>query len=139
MAVLGGEFAMLVLCSGTAEELAKAETEAGRTGGSLGLDVSFRDTRQSEARSGHLAYRLRVSALDHPGIVEAVSAVLAQRGVNVVSLQSHVVHQPLSGTPTFVLDADLHVPSDVILAELRRELAKVSEAENLDLALEPKT
>jgi glycine cleavage system transcriptional repressor len=139
MAVLGGEFAMLVLFSGSTEELARAEAEARRTCEKVGLEASFRATQVGEGRAGHLSYRLRVSALDHPGIVEAVSAVLAPRGVNVVSLESQVVHQPLSGTPTFVLEADLHVPSGVVLAELRRALQEVSEAENLDLVLEAKT
>jgi glycine cleavage system regulatory protein len=36
----------------------------------------------------------------------------------------------------FVLEAELQVPSEVVLSELRRELAAQCEEENLDLSFE---
>ena len=136
MAVLGGEFAMLVLCSGGADVLERAAAESRRVGKELGLEIQLRDTSHKPAERNLLSYRLRVSGLDHPGIVEAVTSVLAKREVNVASLETSIVHQPLTGTPTFVLESLVHVPSTVALAELRRDLTRVSENENLDLIFE---
>ncbi|MBK7579696.1 MAG: ACT domain-containing protein [Myxococcales bacterium] len=139
MAVLGGEFVMLVLMSGTPAELDEAESAARAVATSLGLDCSFRDTAVPEPTRGVLAYELRVTGLDQPGIVEAVTTVLAASAVNVASLETSVVHQPLTGTPMFVLEARLHVPSTVVLSELRRDLTRVGEDQNLDLVLEADT
>ena len=136
MAVLGGEFAMLILASGTREQLESAACEAAQLAESLGLRLIATDTGEETAKPGHLTYALRVTGLDHPGIVEAVTGQLAQREINVASLQTHVSHQPLTGTPTFVLDAVIQVPAQVSLAEFRRELAQVCDDENLDLVLE---
>lgn len=136
MAMLGGEFAMLVLCSGSVEALERTETESRLAGKKLGLDIQLRDTALPVASRSLLSYRLRVSGLDHPGIVEAVSSVLARREVNVASLETSVVHQPLTGTPTFVLESLVHVPSSVAVAELRRDLERAAEEENLDLSFE---
>jgi glycine cleavage system transcriptional repressor len=83
-----------------------------------------------------LPYRLRVSGFDVPGIVASVSAVLAQRGVNVASLESRVQNAPLSGTPLFVLNAEIQVPSEVAVSALRKELATVCDEKNLDFLLE---
>ena len=70
------------------------------------------------------------------GIVASVSAVLAQRGVNVASLESRVQNAPLSGTPLFVLNAEIQVPSEVAVSALRKELATVCDEKNLDFLLE---
>jgi glycine cleavage system regulatory protein len=44
----------------------------------------------------------------------------------------------LSGTPLFSLEAELQVPSEVALTELRKKVATLSEDENLDVALDAK-
>jgi glycine cleavage system transcriptional repressor len=66
-----------------------------------------------------------------------VAEILARRGVNVASLESRLAYVPESGTPLFVLEAELQVPSEVALTELRRELSAQCDEENLDLSLEP--
>ena len=66
----------------------------------------------------------------------AVSQILSGRGVNVASLESRLAYAPLSGTPMFVLEAELEVPSELELAQLRRELASACEDDNLDFTLE---
>lgn len=136
MAVLGGEFAMLVLLSGTAAELSAAEAGGRAALTPLGVECHFRATEVPEAKAGSLAYELRVTGFDQPGIVEAVTTVVAAMGVNVASLETSVIHQPLTGTPAFLLEAVLSVPREVPLATLRRELGRVAEDQNLDLVLD---
>lgn len=135
MAVLGGEFAIIMLCSGSPDELATLEREAGNLATQLELEIAFKDTAVPGKRD-FSSYRLRVSGIDHPGIVEAVTQILADRQVNVASLDTRVVHLPLTGTPTFVLDAKLEVPSTASPSELRATLTSVAEKENLELTLE---
>jgi glycine cleavage system regulatory protein len=91
---------------------------------------------------------------DHPGLVHGLSAmihevganiedsrmaILADRGVNVASLESRLTYAPFSATPMFVLDASLQVPSKLALSELRHQLAAACDEENLDFHLEPGT
>jgi len=135
MAILGGEFALLLLLSGSSAAAAAVEKAAGPLGEALGLRVVSKRTARGDAKD-FLPYRISVSGFDRPGIVLRVSEILARRGVNVASLESHLAYAPLSGTPMFVLEAELQVPSEVALAELRRELSAQCEEENLDLSLE---
>jgi len=136
MAILGGEFALLVLISGSDAAVTDVECQAPRLESELGLRVLSKRTG-AEAPRNFLPYSLRVSGVDRPGIVRAVAELLARRGINVASLESRVSYAALSGTPLFALDAELEVPSELALSELRREVQKLSDDENLDVALEP--
>jgi glycine cleavage system regulatory protein len=83
-----------------------------------------------------LPYSVRVSGVDRPGIVRVVTDLFARRGINVASLESRVTYAADSGTPLFALEAEIEVPSQVALSELRREVAALSDEENLDVTLE---
>ncbi len=135
MAILGGEFALLLLLSGSEAAAVAVERGLGPLGEKLGLRLMTKRTGRGQPRDS-LPYRISVSGFDRPGIVSRVSEILARRGVNVASLESHLAYAPLSGTPMFVLEAELQVPSEVALAELRRELSAQCDEENLDLSLE---
>jgi glycine cleavage system transcriptional repressor len=136
MAVLGGEFAMVLLCSGSAEQLGAIEQRLESSGRELGLELTLRDTTGPSPRASD-RLRLEVSGLDRPGIVDAVSRVLAHRDVNVESLQTELRHQPLTGTAIFVLEAEIRLPQALSRAELEAELEPVCDSEQLELALTP--
>ncbi|HEY4106622.1 MAG TPA: ACT domain-containing protein, partial [Polyangiaceae bacterium] len=119
MAILGGEFALLMLVSGEAKAVAAVEQSAAELGNRLGLRVLTKPTSPQTARD-FLPYQIRVTGVDRPGIVQRVAAVLAGRGVNVASLESRLSYAPLSGTPMFILEAALQIPSALALSDLRR-------------------
>jgi len=136
MAILGGEFALLVLVSGTDAAVARVEQEAVRLEPELGLKVMTKRT-QAETPRDFVPHSIRVTGIDRPGIVRAVAAVLAQRGVNVASLESRVTYAPDSGTPLFTLEAELEVPSVASLSELQKSVNELANEESLDVVLEP--
>ena len=136
MAVLGGEFAIVLLYSGTETELAAVDQRRGETARRLGLEIFAKQTtRPPEARE-ETRVRVRVSGLDRPGIVDTVTRVFARRDVNVQTLETGLSHQPLTGTVQFTLDARLTLPAGVTLAELRQELSAVCEEEQLELTVD---
>lgn len=138
MAILGGEFALIMLVSGTEAAVARVERELAGLEAELGLEFVFKRTKTEPMRKV-LPHAIQVTGVDRPGIVHAVTDLLAKRSVNVASLESRVTFAPDSGTPLFVLEAELQVPSEVALAELRRELAALCQDENLDLSFDAKS
>jgi glycine cleavage system transcriptional repressor len=137
MAILGGEFAMILLVSGSPDAVARTKDIAARVERELELRCIVKETSPAPPPSDYLPYRIEVDGVDRPGIVQAVASILADRGINVASLQSRVTHAPFSATPMFVLEASLQVPSKTVLADLRHDLAAACEEENLDFRLEP--
>jgi glycine cleavage system transcriptional repressor len=136
MAILGGEFAILLLVAGSPSVIETLSKEASALGDRLKLRVFIKETESQAAPGRFLLYRLRVSGVDRPGIVSHVTRSFAGHAVNVASLESRVVYAPLSGTPMFVLSADLQVPGTVVVRDLRRDIAAVCDEDNLDFVLE---
>jgi len=138
MAILGGEFALILLLSGAPDALERVKQAGAGLEGRLGLHCLLKETSTPSGLGDHLLYRLRLTGVDRPGIVQAIAGVLASRGINLASLESRVSYAPLSGTPMFVLEADLQVPSRLDLSGLRSDIAARCEEENLDFTLESK-
>jgi glycine cleavage system transcriptional repressor len=137
MAVLGGEFAIILLVAGSAEAIERTKQIGARVESELKLRCILKETSRVTAPNDYLPYRIQVSGADRPGIVQAIAGILASRGINVASLESRLTYAAESGTPMFVLEAKLHVPSKIVLSELRSQLAATCEEENLDFGLEP--
>ena len=137
MAILGGEFAMILLISGSPDVVERTKQIVARAERELELRCIVKETSPAHPPSDYLPYRIEVDGADRPGIVHAVAAILAGRGINVASLESRLTHAPFSATPMFVLEASLQVPSKTVLSELRSELTAACEEENLDFRLEP--
>lgn len=136
MAILGGDFALILLFAGDAAAVGEVERRLATLNNEGLLSITLRPTTRAQAARNYLPYRIRVSGLDRQGIVAKLSSLLAGRGINVARLDSRVSFAPLSGTPMFSLNADLQIPGETALAELRRDLQGACEEENLDFSFE---
>ncbi|MEM7020642.1 MAG: ACT domain-containing protein [Pseudomonadota bacterium] len=68
MTVLGGEFALIMLLSGTWDAVAKVEGALGRLESKLNLTLISKRTNAPEGKANMLSYMVEVVAMDHPGI-----------------------------------------------------------------------
>jgi len=139
MAILGGEFAMLVLVSGEGAALEKVEQGAADAGRKVGLTVQVRRTKApGEAASRHtMPYQIAAYSMDHPGIVQRVTHFLADRKINIRAMDTRVDPAPLSGQPLFTLEAQVDIPAGGNVAEIRKGLEQIGAAENIDIQLKP--
>lgn len=137
MAMLAGEFALIVLFSG--DDTAVAKVESGRQALEQELDFSImlRATKRPPGRADCLAYELRVGGVDQPGIVYGVSQALAALQINVASLDSRLEPAAFSGTPVFTLHAELQIPGRPALAKLQEALEALCDEMNLSYSLDP--
>src|SRR5688572_28908171 len=135
MAVLGGEFALMMLVSAAPEVLEGVREEVGPVAERLGLRLLLKETESPEAhRAGNVrSYEVHVHALDHPGIVHAVTAAVRQLGGNIVSLDTSAYQAAVTGAPLFEMNLYADFPAAVTAARLRETLEQVSEAANADL------
>ena len=140
MAVLGGEFAIILLVTGPEDALDRVRAGLEGVGADLALGIQAKTTRVGRAASApSVLYRIKAVAMDHPGIVHKVSHLLAGRGLNVVRLDTHLSQAPVSGTPIFAMEVDAAVPAGTAIPELRRALDDLAAAENIDLDFGIKT
>lgn len=131
MTLLRGHFAMVVLLR-TSHVGSEVETVLHplTDGGLLVVDVRPLPEHDTLGQSGE-AYTLRVHGADRPGIVAAITQVVARHRGNIVDLGTR-----LGGT-MYVLVAELVLPEGGAAEALERELAQVSRDIGVEVHLTP--
>jgi glycine cleavage system transcriptional repressor len=139
MAVLGGEFAMLILVTGKAAGIDKLAKDADATGKKVNLNIQVRQTRapSEAAQKGTLPYDIEAFSMDHPGIVQRVANFLAERKINIRALDTRLTNAPVTGLPLFSLHAVVEIPASENIMEIRRGLQEIGAQENIDIEMKP--
>jgi glycine cleavage system transcriptional repressor len=135
MAVFCGEFAVIVLISGDSASLAKISNQYGDIATETGLAMALKAPSQRKTPQPYLAYKLTASCMDHPGIVHKISGVLSSMGVNIESMETKTYSAPFGGTPLFQLDADLALPPETNISQIRERFSEIQREENIDIEL----
>lgn len=137
MAVLGGEFAVILLFSGEEAEVRRLLKEMPARVSAMGLQAGLKETGAPQADPGARPYVLETTSLDTPGIVHAVTSLLRRHGVNILDLETDTTSAPWTGAPLFSMRARLSVPGSASIGGLREELEKLEAETNLDIRLLP--
>jgi len=135
MAILGAEFGILLLASGSPDAVAAIEKDLPALQQTTGLSVLARRTKSPEEhrRAPTIPCIVTAEALDHEGIVRAVAQALTLAGVNIVSLESIAYAAPVTGSQLFRMEARVDVPQSLGVSKLRKAMDGVADEHNLDL------
>jgi glycine cleavage system transcriptional repressor len=137
MAVLGGEFAVIMLLAGTWDAIAKIESMIPRLEDSLDLTLISRRTEVREKVANLMPYAVEVVASDRPGIVHDIAQFFSSRDINIEELFTGSYAAAHTGTPMFSLHVTISVPTNTSIAALRGEFMDLCDQLNLDAVMEP--
>lgn len=137
MAVLGGQFALIMLLSGAWHALSKLEGQLEALGEQLGLSIIYKRTQKRERSQPAIPYTVDVVAMDHPGIVRSLSAFFARNNINIEELQTDTYPAPHTGTPMFSVSMTVGIQADVHIPTLRGNFLDYCDDLNLDASFEP--
>ena len=127
MAILRGHFAMTLIVEGAEREALDADLAQ------LGLEA-YSVAEVAEAAAGPRSQPnavVSVHGADHPGIVAAVTRVLADAGANVCDLQTRLARD------LYVMIIDVAVPPELGLEALDASLQAVAAEQGVALTLRP--
>ncbi len=136
MTVLGGEFAVIMMVSGSWDAIAKLESNLPTLSQSLGLTTTVKQTQQRD-KAPAMAYSVSVVALDNPGIVHEIAQYFSTQNINIDDLQTGTYSAPHTGTQMFNLGMTLRLSADTHIASLRDEFMDFCDERNLDAIIEP--
>ncbi len=136
MTVLGGEFAVIMMVSGSWNDIAKLENIIPTLAKSLDLTTIIKHTQPRQPKAA-ICYTVNVVALDNPGIVQEIANFFSKQNINIDDLQTGTYSAPHTGTQMFNLNMAITIPSDTHLATLREEFMVFCDDLNLDAAIEP--
>ncbi len=121
MAVLAGQFAGVVLAT-VPEAGADALRGALMTLEREGLRVMVEAAPGALGPRAYHRVRLEVFGQDHPGIVRDITRVLSERAVNIVEMETERSTGAMSAEAMFRLHADVELPENVAVDDLRDAL-----------------
>jgi glycine cleavage system transcriptional repressor len=139
MVNLRGHFALLALIEGADDVVEKLSNALAAKSEAMGLRLEIQPVEASKAprAAASVPYRLKTYSMDQPGIVARVTAVLEKHGVNVEELETRVESAPFAGTPLFLLEGVVSVPSGVAIRKLRDDLTALGDTIGCDVDLDP--
>jgi glycine cleavage system transcriptional repressor len=131
MTLLRGHFAMVLLVrTGASAAAVEAALHPLSANGSLVINTRV----LGEPALGQIrgpSYALRVHGADRPGIVAAITGVVARHGANIVDLGTRL------GDGLYVLTAELQLTSEASAVGLDAELRGAAEELGVDVRLSP--
>ncbi len=135
MSVLGGEFAILLLISGTAQAIDAFVTSSPDIENSLKMTLTVKPTEVKTTSQQLIPYDVDVVAIDNPGIVHNLASFFSSRQINIVDLETDRYAAAHTGTSMFSLHMTIGVPTDTAIASLRDEFMATCDELNLDATL----
>lgn len=140
MTILGGEFAVLLLFTGSGEDLERRLSSAcKRLEWERRLTVFFRPLEgppmpygQGEKRD---VYELLATGVDKAGLVARVCRLLAERDITIREMKTYLRSEPESGTPLYTMRIEMGVPVSVGLSDVESALERVAEELNIDITV----
>ena len=137
MAILRGHFTMMLVLSAAddvdADRLAE---ELARTGKDLDLEaLSLSEVADVEAaEAGTPSHIVTAYGADHPGILHAVAATLAEAGANVTDLTTRLVGED-EGRPLYVIVVEIAVPAGLEVARVEEALAAAGREQGIEVTV----
>lgn len=139
MAVLGGDFAVIMLVSGSQKQVDALADHLSELQQKADLTVVSRSAQSPSAPRAVpvIPYLLKAVGMDHSGIVHNIAHLLAGMDINVETAETSTSHSPQTGTPIFSMYMKLTAPANLSASRIRSELAALGEELNVDIAIEP--
>lgn len=137
MAVLGGDFALLLQVSGNWNNIAKLEDQLPGLEERLGLTITSHRTSDRDSRRDLLPYGVDVVALNQPGIVHNLARFFAERQINIQEMVTMSYPAAHTGTPMFSVHLTIEVKASTQISVLREEFMEFCDQLNLDAVIEP--
>ena len=137
MAVLGGDFALLLQLAGNWNTLAKLEDQLPGLEDRLALIITSRRTQEAPPVQDLMPYAVEVVAMDQPGIVHHLARFFSQRDINIQEMITSSYPAAHTGTPMFSVHLRVGIGGNLRISDLREDFAEFCDNLNLDAVIEP--
>ncbi len=133
--VLGNEFGMIILTSGSTDDLERFILDLDSLRQKTGLEIYVRKTKAPSHREAlpSIPYKLTATSIDHPGIIHRICKCLQEKGINIDDISTNVDDNPVTGASVFHMTCYFSLPPAVKIVDLKNALARISDEDNIDI------
>jgi glycine cleavage system transcriptional repressor len=138
MAVLGGEFAMLILVSSDCTDcLDTIITALPEFGDKHGISIQVKKTSAPHNKEARIPYRIETVSLDTQGVINSVAKVLKDYNISIEDLETDISSAPMTGARMFHMRGVLTIPIDVDANVIRERFEELESVQSLEVTLHP--
>ena len=137
MSVLGGEFAIILLLSGSADALSDIQQQQTKLEQTLGLNLLLKATHKRPNQNNSLSHSIKVVGMDNPGIVHTLTRFLSERKINVEDLETESYPAAHTGTPMFSVYMTVNIPTELASQKIIDDFTGLCDEQNLDVDFGP--
>jgi glycine cleavage system transcriptional repressor len=137
MVNLHGQFAMMLLVAGSDATVDRLEAGLPGLQKQAGVLAQLQPAAAAPQAAAALPLRITAWAMDHPGLMQSVSHLLAGLDVNIESAETSLSAAPHTGTPLVTLQLLVSVPATTHVSRVREELGRLCDELIIDWSLAP--
>ncbi len=137
MATLDGVFAISMLIEGDPSQVAALEQGLWQAAEEGKYSVALRQARPDRDRTAGEPWTVRVTAMDHPGIVNSVARFLSDRGINIERMETRSEAAAHTATPMFSVTMQVLLPPDLERGGLQQDFESLCQEHGLDGRMQP--
>jgi len=139
MSALGGEFAILLLVSGSDASIDAFIGNIADLEETLQMKLLIKQTQPQQQQADVVPYDVEVVSIDHPGIVHRLASFFSDRKINIVDLETERYAAAHTGSPMFALNMTIGIPSQQSISKLRDEFLELCDELNLEARMSAST
>lgn len=139
MGLLADEFTLILLLSGQGDMLEEnLYRDCRRLEKEKGISVFVRplDFHYTNCKVNGFRHTVTVEGIDQAGIVYKVSKLLADKGINIITLSSKTKPSPESGTALYLMNIDVIFPDGITRETIESELEGIGKKLHVEIALD---
>ena len=137
MAVLGNEFAAIMMISGAQNQIEQAEKSFMELSANDDYQVTLKRTEGQSTHQNSIPYTIHAISLDGLGIIQQVTDFLAQQSINIENLQTNSYKAPHTGAPMLEIQMTVNIPGTISIMNFRDEFADMCDELHIDSVVEP--
>jgi glycine cleavage system transcriptional repressor len=135
--VLGSEFCLLMMVSGTWDTIAKLEDQLPRMEKETRLGLKWKRTNPRAPAAGQMPYAIDVVCSDRQGVVHDIAKFLTENNIQIQDMYTNTYQAMHTQAPMFSLHMTIAVPTDMSISALRGDFMEFCDRLNLDAIMEP--
>jgi len=136
MAILGGEFAVILLVNGAVADIDQLQRTLDQQQQQLGLTIITKPTHGRDRTAPRHQYLVEAVTLDQPGIVQRLTGFFAERNINIADVSTASYAAPHTGTAMFELLMRVDIPAGTDIDALREQYLSFCEGLDIDASFE---
>ena len=137
MTIMGADIGIIMLVSGTWNEIAKLETHTQQLENTLNIQIHTNRTQLATFEGKLLPYLIQVIAMDAPGLIHQFSQFCSAQNAVIYDLQTNTFKAVQTETNMLSLMLSIGVPSEISLSDMRERFLILCDELNVDGILEP--